>query len=152
MQKKNKTTTKRCPVKACLIKCHKRKHAGKKGALWSAKLSRSTEKKSLREESRTKRPEKQYWRESSIAASEITLPEAVTQAIGIFVKQVVFLTVNHHGPLPLRDVHSTIEENNVERPWGILSLFTACLQLWVKSPCFLLRLMSYTLKSIQRRK
>ena len=58
MLKKNKTTTKRCPVKACLIKCHKRKHAGEKGALRSAKQSRSTKKKSLREESRTKRPKK----------------------------------------------------------------------------------------------
>ena len=28
--------------------------------------------------------------------------------------------------------------NSVERPWGILSLFTTCLQLWVKSPCHLL--------------
>ena len=25
--------------------------------------------------------------------------------------------------------------NSVERPWGILSLFTTCLRLWVKSPC-----------------
>ena len=28
---------------------------------------------------------------------------------GIFVKQVVFLTVNHRGPLPLRELHSTGE-------------------------------------------
>ena len=28
------------------------------------------------------------------------LPEAVTQTCGVFVKQVVFLTVNHRGPLP----------------------------------------------------
>ena len=28
--------------------------------------------------------------------------------------------------------------NSVERPWGILSLFTTCLQLWVKSHCHLL--------------
>ena len=25
--------------------------------------------------------------------------------------------------------------NSVERPWGILSLFTTCLPLWVPSPC-----------------
>ena len=102
------------------------------------------------------------------------------------VKQVVFLTVNHRGPLPLRELHSTGEtecgetlgdlepvydlftitseitargcdtdkwhlckagffkgeslrtpplegtslhrrNNSVERPWGILSLFTTCL-------------------------
>ena len=41
--------------------------------------------------------------------SEFTLPQAVTQTIGIFVKQVVFLTVNHRGPLPLRELHSTDE-------------------------------------------
>ena len=28
---------------------------------------------------------------------------------GVFVKQVVFLTVNHRGPLPLRELHSTDE-------------------------------------------
>ena len=42
--------------------------------------------------------------------SEFTLPEAVTQTCGdIFVKQVVFLTVNHRGPLPVRELHSTEE-------------------------------------------
>ena len=127
----------------------------------------------------------------------------------VFVQQVDFLTVNHRGPLPLRELHSTDEilawrdpggswaclqpvpnykrinspcqrlwhrynvssssffllffflffffffsadrfsygesprtpplegtslhrrNNSVERPWGILSLFTTCLQLWV---------------------
>ena len=116
-------------------------------------------------------------------------------------KQVIFLTVNHHGPLPLRELHSTDEtivwrdpggfwaclwpisdyewthtlrgcrwhvqtyiclwrlcdaglfyysvsprtpalegtslhrrNNGVERPWGILSLFTTCFQLRVNSP------------------
>ena len=39
--------------------------------------------------------------------NEFTLPQAVTQTSGIFVKQVVFLTVNHRGPLPLRELHST---------------------------------------------
>ena len=42
---------------------------------------------------------------------EFTLPEAVTQTSGVFVKQVVFLTVNHRGPLPLRELHSTDEKN-----------------------------------------
>ena len=32
-----------------------------------------------------------------------------TQTSGTFVKQVVFLTVNHSGPLPCRDLHSTGE-------------------------------------------
>ena len=39
--------------------------------------------------------------------SEITWQEAVTS--GFYVKQVVFLTVNHRGPLPLRKLHSTGE-------------------------------------------
>ena len=33
----------------------------------------------------------------------------LTQMCGVFVKQVVFLTVNHRGPLPLRELHSTDE-------------------------------------------
>ena len=45
-------------------------------------------------------------RESS-NISKITWPKIVTS--GIFVKQVVFLTVNHRGPLPLRELHSTGE-------------------------------------------
>ena len=48
---------------------------------------------------------------------------------GIFEKQVVFLTVNHRGPLPFRELHSTDDNRysaSVERPWGILSLFTTC--------------------------
>ena len=32
-----------------------------------------------------------------------------THTSGIFVKQVVFHTVNHRGPLPLRELHSTDE-------------------------------------------
>ena len=45
--------------------------------------------------------------------SEFTLPDAVGDTdiygCGVFVKQVVFLTVNHRGPLPLRELHSTDE-------------------------------------------
>ena len=36
---------------------------------------------------------------------------------------------------------------SVERPWGILSLFTTCLQLCVKSPCHRLRRQDYTQKA-----
>ena len=43
--------------------------------------------------------------------SEFTLSEAVgdtdIDVCGVFVKQVIFLTVNHRGPLPLRELHST---------------------------------------------
>ena len=37
--------------------------------------------------------------------------------------------------------------NSVERPWGILSLFTTCLRLCVKSPCHRLRHQDYTQKA-----
>ena len=37
--------------------------------------------------------------------------------------------------------------NSVERPWGILSLFTTCLRLCVKSPCHRLRDVHYTWKA-----
>ena len=59
--------------------------------------------------------------------SEFTFPESVGDTdvyiCGVFVKQVVFLTVNHRGPLPLREFHST-EETTVWRDPGGLSLFT----------------------------
>ena len=138
--------------------------------------------------------------------SEFTLSESVgdtdIHVCGILVKQVVFLTVNYRGPLPLRELHSTDDtidivwrdpggswaclrpvsdykwihpfrvcrwhrhtcmwhpceagrfsygelprtpplegtslhrrhnRYSVERPWGILSLFTTCFRLWVNS-------------------
>ena len=37
--------------------------------------------------------------------------------------------------------------NSVERPWGILSLFTTCLRLWVKSPCHRLWHVDYPRKA-----
>ena len=39
--------------------------------------------------------------------------------------------------------------NSVERPWGILSLFTTCLPWWVKSPCHRLWHVDYTQKTHQ---
>ena len=41
--------------------------------------------------------------------------------------------------------------NSVERPWGILSLFTTCLWLCVKSPCHRLRHVDYPEKHTKRR-
>ena len=58
-----------------------------------------------RERSNNAMPKEQRRESSNI--SEITWPEIVTS--GIFVKQVVFLTVNHRGLLPLRELHSTGE-------------------------------------------
>ena len=50
--------------------------------------------------------------------NEITLPKAVPLISGVFVKQVVFLTVNHRGPLPLRELHSTDETMVWRDPGG----------------------------------
>ena len=46
------------------------------------------------------------------------MPEAETQKCGVFVEQVVFLTVNHRGPLPLREIHSTGETTVWRDPGG----------------------------------
>ena len=42
----------------------------------------------------------------------------MTQTSGGFVKQVVFLTVTHRGPLPLRELHSTDESRLWRDPGG----------------------------------
>ena len=49
---------------------------------------------------------------------EFTMSEAVTHASGIVVKQVVVLTVNHRGPLPLRELHPTDETTVWRYPEG----------------------------------
>ena len=50
---------------------------------------------------------------------EFALPEAVTQTCMChLVKQVVFLTVNHRGPLPLRELHSTDDTRVWRDPGG----------------------------------
>ena len=48
--------------------------------------------------------------------SEFNLPQTVTQTSGV--NQVVFLTVNHRGPLPLRELHSTDETLAWRDPGG----------------------------------
>ena len=59
-----------------------------------------------------------------LITSEFTIPGAVggtdIHVCGVFVKQVIFLTVNHRGPLPLRELHSTDDTINIvwRDPWG----------------------------------
>ena len=53
----------------------------------------------------------------SLIASDVTLPKAVTQTSSAVVKQVVFLTVDHRGPLPSRELHPT-DETRVWRDPG----------------------------------
>ena len=52
----------------------------------------------------------------------------------IFVKQVCFSYGESPRTPPLEGTSLHQRIISVERPWGILSLFTACLPLWVKSP------------------
>ena len=50
--------------------------------------------------------------------SEFALPVGVTLTCYVFVEQVVFLTVNHRGPLPLRELYSTDETRVWRDPRG----------------------------------
>ena len=52
-------------------------------------------------------------------AREFALPEEVTETYDdIFAKRVVFLTVNHRGPLPVGELHSTDETSVWRDPGG----------------------------------
>ena len=51
----------------------------------------------------------------------------------IFVKQVCFSYGESPRTPPLEGTSLHRRNISVERPWGILSLFTTCLPLWVKS-------------------
>ena len=55
--------------------------------------------------------------------TEFALAEAVTQTSGIFEKQVVFCKVNHRGPLPMREVHSTDETTVWRDPGGLEPIY-----------------------------
>ena len=63
-------------------------------------------------------------------SSEFTLPAAMmTQTFGVFVEQVVLLTVNHRGSLPSKELHSTDETRVWRDPGGSLCLFTTRFRL-----------------------
>ena len=51
----------------------------------------------------------------------------------VFVKQVCFSYGESPRTPPLEGTSLHRRNISVERPWGILSLFTTCLPLWVKS-------------------
>ena len=75
---------------------------------WKKKNEKKNEKKKMKNEKWKKKKKK-------------TLKESKCH---VFVKQVVFLTVNHRGPLPLRELHSTDERLASRDPGG----FWACLR------------------------
>ena len=61
-----------------------------------------------------------------------------TQTSGIFVRQVVFHTVNHHGPLPLRELHSTGETivwRDPGGPWACLPPVYICVRNHTATGC-----------------
>ena len=49
---------------------------------------------------------------------EFTLPVVMTLIGGDFVEQVVFLALNHRGPLPLKEIHSADEIRVSRDPGG----------------------------------
>ena len=53
----------------------------------------------------------------------------------VFVKQVCFSYGESPRTPPLEGTSLHRRNISVERPWGILSLFTTCLPLWAKSSC-----------------
>ena len=65
--------------------------------------------------------------------SEFTLPEAVGDTdiyvTGVFVKQVIFLMVNHCRPLPLRELHSTDETIVWRDPGGVEPVYNLFMTL-----------------------
>ena len=68
--------------------------------------------------------------------SELTLPESATQTRGnTFVEQVEFSYGESPRTPPLEGTSLHRRNTSVERPWGILSLFTTCLRLRVNRPC-----------------
>ena len=69
-------------------------HSDKNRALQIAKKNKTTEMKF-------------WWKKAK--QETLTSSTQRTHTSGIFVKQVVFLTVNHRGPLPFRELHSTGE-------------------------------------------
>ena len=93
-----------------------KKHSKKRRALGNAQKTKTRPKRPKPQEELGRRCKKkrsnnkvlkQTEKKKKQPASETTWPEAVTT--GIFVKQVTFLMVNHCGPFPLRELHSTGE-------------------------------------------
>ena len=104
----NKTIT----IIARQKKAKKKKKEEKKPQNEPVTLERSPTKTTLRR----KEPHKILKRTTKPLRRRVLIEEGLaksrtqrTQTSGIFVKQVVFLTVNHRGPLPLRELHSTGE-------------------------------------------
>ena len=52
------------------------------------------------------------------------IPTTPTCGVSMHVKQVVYLTVNQHGTLPFTKKSVNWQNRTVEKPWGMLSLFT----------------------------
>ena len=108
----------------------------KNGAL-PAKTNRTTKrKKKWAERSPKKKPWKAALERERNAENEITLLQNATQTSGLRLRKAGRFSYGESPRTPPLEGTSLHRWNNsVERPWGILSLFTTCLQFWVKSPC-----------------
>ena len=96
-------------------KSPKMKHSNRKGALQKTTLRRTEPYKMLK---RTTKPlRRTVLIEEGLAKSSKKQHSENTES-GIFVKQVVFRTVNHRGPLPLKELHSTGETIMWRDPGG----------------------------------
>ena len=121
----NKTTMKNSWVDKDLRKSTKKKCFEENGAVQEAKKNRTT--KNWVKEELGKFPIKKEKENKNIQ----TLKRQ--SKCHVFVKQVCFSYSESPRTPPL--VGTSLHRRNisVERPWGILSLFTTCLPLWVKS-------------------
>ena len=86
-----------------LTKSPKKKFFEENGAVENAKQNRTT--KNWVEEELSKFPIKKNEKEKKKGKKDTKRQSKCH----VFVKQVVFLTVNHRGPLPVRELHSTGE-------------------------------------------
>ena len=128
-------TTKRAGYKKVYEKTHQKKHselkephetldktktltarqkkAKEKALKWSIQTGKEPYRKHSEKNSAynmLKETTKPLWRRVLIEEGLVKALKRITrrtQTSGIFVKQVVFHTVNHRGPLPLKELHST---------------------------------------------
>ena len=105
-----------------LTKSPKKKCFEENRAVRNAKKNRTT--KNWVEENLSKIPLKKKYQKKTLKRQS---------KCGVFVKQVCFSYGESPRTPPLEETSLHRRNIRVERPWGILSLFTTCLPLWVKS-------------------
>ncbi len=115
--KRSKTTKKNSQVDKDLTKSPKKKCFEENGAVQNAIKNRTTK----------------NWVEEELSKTEIKRTLKRQSKCHVFVKQVCFSYGESPRTPPLEGTSLHRRNISVERPWGILSLFTTRLPLWVKS-------------------